>query len=205
MLLNLRAATMVNTGKRLSPTLQRAVMAHMAAGKDNTEVVAATGVFCHTVTKLRLSLEYWGQCYPPPTVRLGRPPLLRQAQLEALEEYLQGRPGAYLDEMQQFLYEEFDVECHISTVWRALEKLSFSRKLATKRAKEQSEPLLLVCRARMLQYKAEQIIAIDESACNERTGDRKYGWSQVNTPAEATYSMERSERWSLLSAMTING
>lgn len=60
-------------------------------------------------------------------------------------------------------------------------------------------------RARAGQYKAEQIIAIDESACNERTGDRKYGWSPVNTPVEATYSMKRSERWSLLPAMTVNG
>ena len=157
------------------------------------------------MAKLRLNLEYWGQCYPPPSVRLGRPPLLRQAQLDGLEEYLKGRPGAYLEEMQAYLYDEFDVECHISTVWRALEKLSFSRKLATKRAREQIEPLRRVYRARMQQYKAEQVIAIDESACNERTGDRKYGWSQVSTPVEATYSMKRSERWSLLPAMTVNG
>jgi transposase len=192
-------------GKRLPPTLQQLVMEHIAASQNNTHVANASGVHRETVAKLRLSLEYWGQCYPPPTVRLGRPPLLRQAQLEGLAEYLVDRPSAYLEEMQQFLYEEFDVECHISTVWRALEKLNYSRKLATKRAREQSEPLRRVYRARMAEYKAEQIIAIDESACNERTGDRKYGWSRVNTPVELSYSMRRSERWSILPAMTCNG
>jgi hypothetical protein len=53
-------------------------------------------------------------------------------------------------------------------------KLNYSRKLATKKVREQSEPLRRVYRARMQQYKAEQVIATDESACNERTGDRKY-------------------------------
>jgi len=196
---------MVNTGRRLPATIQQAVIAHIAAGKRNCEVAAATGVFRHTIAKLRLSLEYWGQCYPPPTVRLGRPQLLRQAQLDGLRNYLAGRPGAYLEEMQDFFYEHYDIEVSLSTVWRALERLNSSRKLATKRAQEQSEPLRRVFRARMLQYKAEQIIAIDESACNERTGDRKYGWSRVNTPVEATYSMRRSERWSLLPAITVDG
>lgn len=110
-----------------------------------------------------------------------------------------------MEEMQQYLYDEYDVECTLSTVWRALEKLHYSRKLATKRAREQSEPLRRVYRARVQQYKAEQIIAIDESACNERTGDRKYSWSRIGTPVEATYSMKRSKRWSLLPAMTVNG
>ena len=132
------------------------------------------------MAKLRLSLEYWGQCYPPPTVRLGRPALLRQLQLDALEENIKCKPTAYLEEMQTFLYEEFDIEASLPTVSRSLIKLNYSRKLATKRAREQYEPLRRVYRAWVGQYNAEQIIAIEESACNEPTGDRKYDWSPVN-------------------------
>lgn len=134
---------------------QQSVIAHMAAKKRDCEVAAATGVDRHTVAKLRLSLEYWGQCCPPPTVRLGRPRLLLQAQLDALAEYLHGRPSAYLEEMQDYLYKEFDIEASISTVWRALGLLNYTRKLATKRAREQSEPLRRVYRARMARYQAE--------------------------------------------------
>jgi hypothetical protein len=84
--------------------------------------------------------------------------------------------------------------------------MRWSRKIATKRAKEQSDPLRRVYLARVAQhYIADQIVALDESACNERTGDRKYGWSPINTPVELVYSFKRSERWSILPAMTING
>jgi hypothetical protein len=36
--------------------------------------------------------------------------------------------------MQDFFYEHYDIEVSLSTVWRALERLNFSRKLAIKRA-----------------------------------------------------------------------
>ena len=83
--------------------------------------------------------------------------------------------------------------------------MRWSHKLATKRAKEQSEPLRRFYLARMAQqYKAEQIVALDTSACNERTGYHKYGWSPIGEPVELLYSFRRSERWSLLSVMTID-
>ncbi|KAG9385505.1 DDE-3 multi-domain protein [Pyrenophora tritici-repentis] len=125
---------------------------------------------------------------------------------EGLQAYLNGSPGAYMDEMRDFLYDEYDVRISLASVYRELEKMRWSRKLATKRAKEQSEPLRRLYLARMAQhYKAEQIVALDESACNERTGDRKYGWSPIGEPVELSHSFRRSERWSLLPAMTIDG
>ena len=69
-------------------------------------------------------------------MRLGRPQLLRQAQLNSLRNYLASQPSAYLKEMQDFFYKHYDIEVSLSTVWRALERLNFSRKLTTKRAQE---------------------------------------------------------------------
>jgi hypothetical protein len=54
-------------------------------------------------------------------------------------------------------------------------------------------------------YTAEMIVAVDESACNERTGDQKYSWSPLNEPVELVYNFKRLERWSLLPAMTVDG
>jgi transposase len=108
--------------------------------------------------------------------------------------------------MRDWLYDEFDIQTTIWTVFRALEKLKWSRKLGSKRAKEQSSPLRRVYAARIAQhYTVEMIVAVDESACNERTGDRKYGWTPINEPVELVYSFKRSERWSLLPAMTVDG
>ena len=57
---------------------------------------------------------------------------------------------------------------------------------------------LCCCKARMGAFQ-------NTLDCNEKTGDRKYVWSRVNTPVELAYPMKRSERWSLLPALTVNG
>ena len=197
---------MSTTGYRLQPALQQAVQEHLAAGKSDRAINRSLGVHRTTIRKMRLSLEFWGTAYPPQTVRLRRPLALREAQRARFKEHLLGKPSLYLEEMRDFIYDEFDVQLSLVTVYRELERMRWSRKVASKRAKEQSEPLRRLYLARMAQhYTADQIVAMDESACNQRTGDRKYGWGPVGRPVELSHSFRRSERWSLLPAMTING
>jgi transposase len=78
--------------------------------------------------------------------------LLREAQRARFNEYLKGRPSAYPEEMKDFFYDEFDLEVSLTTVWRELERMNYSRKVASKRAKEQSEPLWRVYLARMAEH-----------------------------------------------------
>jgi transposase len=126
--------------------------------------------------------------------------------MDGLKEYLAGRPQAYMEEMKDWLYNEYNINTSLPTVFQALEKLQYSRKIATKRAAEQSGALRRVYAGRMaINYTADMIVAVDESACNERTGDRKYGWNAINDTVELEYSFKRSERWSLLPALTVNG
>jgi transposase len=120
--------------------------------------------------------------------------------------YLEGRPQAYLEEIRDWFIDEFDMPVSTSVIHRELQSMEWSRKVATKKAAEQSDALRRVFQARVqLNYTVEQVVAIDESACNERTGDRKYGWSPIGQSVELEYSMKRSERWSLLPAMTVDG
>ena len=46
---------------------------------------------------------------------------------------------------------------------------------------------------------------IDETAANERTLDRKYGWSPINQPARQIESFKRTKKWSILPLYTYNG
>jgi len=46
---------------------------------------------------------------------------------------------------------------------------------------------------------------LDESAANERTMDRKYGWSPIGTVAEVTEPLKRSKKWSILPLYTVDG
>ena len=44
------------------------------------------------------------------------------------------------------------------------------------------------------QYDSDQLIFLDESASNERTGDRKYDWSPQGLACEHCHPIKRSEK-----------
>ena len=46
---------------------------------------------------------------------------------------------------------------------------------------------------------------VDESAANERTMDRKFGWAPLGLPACNIRPAKRSERWSILPAYSLDG
>src|SRR5579871_6566773 len=52
--------------------------------------------------------------------------------------FLDDQPTAYLDEMQQFLYDEYELEASIATISRTLKRAKWSRKAVRARAAERS-------------------------------------------------------------------
>jgi transposase len=191
---------------KLEPAVLEAVLDRIAAGVSVKQTYTETGVWAQCIRSKRRNMAHWGQPYAPACVKLGRPRTLRERHRTQLREYLAGRPHAYLEEMKDWLLDELNLDVSILSVSRELKRMNWSRKLASKKAAEQSDALRRVFQARCQQnYTAEQIVAVDESACNERTGDRKYGWGPVGDSVTLSYSMKRSERWSLLPAMTVDG
>jgi transposase len=194
------------TGHRLQPSLIQAIVDRVHDGRNNKEISRDLGVTAKTVRKYRLNMNAFSGPIAPRCVRIGRPPLLKQCHIDALVELLHGKPTSYIDEMRDFLYDEYDVKVSLTTLGDQLKALRWSRKAASKAARERHEGLRRAFRARCQQiYRPDQIICLDESACNERTGDRKYGWSEINTSCDVSYSAKRSERWSLLPAMDVDG
>jgi transposase len=122
-----------------------------------------------------------------------------------LLDFLEDNPTAYLDEMRQFLYDEYELEASIATINRTLKRAKWSRKAVQARAAERSEPLRRAWQGIQKQYDSDQLIFLDESASSERTGDRKYGWSPLNLICEQSRPLKRSERWSILPALAEDG
>jgi DDE superfamily endonuclease len=58
---------------------------------------------------------------------------------------------------------------------------------------------------KLADYTAEQLVFVDESAANEHTSNRKYGWALVGVTSHEYRRLERSKRWSVLPAYTIDG
>jgi transposase len=54
-------------------------------------------------------------------------------------------------------------------------------------------------------FTSDQLVFVDESASNERSADRRWGWSTRGDPCRVRQSGKRSKRWSILPAITING
>ena len=54
-------------------------------------------------------------------------------------------------------------------------------------------------------YMPEQFIFVDESAKDERTPSRRYGYSYVNTRARLRVAFVRGKRYSILPALTLDG
>lgn len=103
------------------------------------------------------------------------------------------------------IYDEFDIEISLATVYRELRRVRWSRKVVQARAAERNESLREAWRSMQLQFSTDQLIFLDESGANERTGDRKFGWSLQGFRCGVSRPVKRSERWSILPALTING
>ena len=73
------------------------------------------------------------------------------------------------------------------------------------RAAQRNPELRAACLRSIADWTAEQLIFIDESAANQRTGDHKYGWAPLGVTPHEYRSFKRSERWSVLPAYTADG
>ena len=87
-------------------------------------------------------------------------------------------------------------------LYQSLQAAGWSRKVCKKHAQQQSEALRGSFEAARLLWDGKKVCTVDESASNERTSDRKKGWSPQGIPARDIHSLRRSERWSVLPAMT---
>ena len=106
-----------------------------------------------------------------PSASPGRPTKLTDDHMEELLCYLDQRPTAYLDEMACFFFDEFGLEVDITTIWRRLKKVGWSRKKTRKIAQQRNEVLRNFWRLEKLpQWTAEMSVFLDESAACERTG-----------------------------------
>ena len=125
--------------------------------------------------------------------------------MKGLLEWLVEKPTAYLEEMREYLYNEYNVICTKQTVYVTLERSGWSRKVASKHAKARSEALWQHFHQVSRTWQRHQIVAIDESAANERTANRKRGWSPVGEGCVSEYFGTRSRRCSVIPAMDVNG
>ncbi|KAF2195671.1 hypothetical protein K469DRAFT_699266 [Zopfia rhizophila CBS 207.26] len=128
-------------GRRLPDGTVNVIQAYLEADRPVSEIMEVTNAGRSTIYKIRLNLEVFGTPYPPNTVKRGRPCTVLRIHKLRLLDYLENRPTAYLDEMQDFLLNEFNLITSIYTIYRMLEWNGWSQKATQRRAAERSESL----------------------------------------------------------------
>jgi transposase len=135
-----------------------------------------------------------------------------------------GRPHAWTPEIEQFvlellyrdndlfqdevaneIYDCFDVKLNQPQMSRMYKSLGITNKKLKYTATQQEQALIDQWANKMKAWKCSQLVYIDESASNEKTGERKYGWAPLGIPAKQKQWLKRSKRWSVLPAYTYEG
>jgi len=155
----------------------RDLAASLVLSREYTDlvIVTLTGASLRTVVRIKANLIMFSVPYNPIELKKGRPRLLSDDIITHLRVYLFEKPTAYLDEVAWWLNDVFDIQLNISTLSRHLHRIGWSRKQAMKVAAERNETQRRwFQRTIMSQYVDYELVFIDESAAQERTGDRKY-------------------------------
>jgi len=144
------------------------------------QVAALSGAGLRTIERIKANLVMFGVPYNPITLVKGRPRLITPEITTHLRLFLFKKPTAYLDEVIWWLNDVFDLQIDISTLSRHLHRIGWTRKVAVKVALKRSESQRQWFKQTVMsQYEDYELIFIDESAAQERTGDRRYSWSPL--------------------------
>lgn len=180
------------------------IMDLWSQGLSNNAVAIRMDINRRTVDRLRLNIDLCNEPYPA-FVKRGPRRKLNREQEDCMLDYLRDRPTAYRSEVQWFLFDEFEVVISEQRISEILGERHFSKKAAQRVAAEQNPLLRADYEEKMKSMPAHRICCVDESATNERTGWRKYGFSPLNTLCKDQGSAKRSKRISVLLAITIDG
>jgi transposase len=95
-------------------------------------------------------------------------------------------PWFYQDEIAQFLYEVYDIRVCRSSICYALARIKLTRKKLKVEAAQRNEELRVAWQYYMQTFSAEQLVFVDESGSDQRTGDRQYGWALSGVEAKVS-------------------
>ncbi|KAL0941545.1 TPR domain-containing protein [Colletotrichum truncatum] len=107
--------------------------------------------------------------------------------------------------MQEFLYEQFNLEVSKSTLSRHLHAAGWTRKKAHIIASQRNPELRYDWLYRIRRYHPEQLIFVDESGVDKNTGRRRTGWAPKGLTPTRSVPLERGQRIQLLPALAIDG
>ena len=145
-------------------SVRQTVEVCLRAGVTGAQIARELKLNEQWVSKLNVNLHCFGTVSPAHPSVQGRP---RQIPFEAEQgilEFIDQNPTCYQDEIVDFLLTEYGISVHRTTVSRVLKKLNQTHKRIERLFPEASDVARAQFRSKMAEYKANQIVFLDESA-----------------------------------------
>lgn len=170
------------------------------------EVVAAEcNISARTVYTIQSNLIRYGSVRKPYFRKLGRARLLSEADEDALFEYLLAQGWRQQDELIWWLVQERGILLSQPTISRTLKRRKWSQKELRRISLNRSETLRRAYIEDISRFPAEDLVFIDESIFNEKTGWRHHGYAPIGDEARYSADLRRGSTWSICAAMTLDG
>lgn len=115
------------------------------------------------------------------------------------------KPTAYLEEIQQNLFDTTGTWVHVSTICRTVKQRGFTRKKVQSIALQQSEIKRIQFMSEISAYDPDMLIWIDETGSTRRNSIRSYGYSLRGTRPCTHVLRVSGERLSAIPVMTTRG
>lgn len=190
----------------LSISTRELIKSMLKQGFGTKVIASASLCSMRAVQRIRLELEL-----PEPnnatttTANIGRRSCITPAMQDALCEDLEQRPGKYGWELVDSLQDKFERTVSERSIRRTLRSITWTRTTIRRIAQQRDADLRDFYLHTMAQFKSYQLIFVDESGCDRRVGQRRWGWSPKGTsPVEVT-KFSRGKRWQILPAYTQEG
>ena len=122
---------------RYSDALRDLIESQLQCGIPQIDIVRSLRVSKSWVSNLRSNFDCYGTVSPPPVGVQGRPRKVNAEAEEGIVDFLEEYPTARLDEVCDFLNDEYDVRVSRNTAGRVLHRLNQTSKVARRVHTEQ--------------------------------------------------------------------
>jgi transposase len=151
------------------------------------------------------NLVRYGAPVKPQFSKVGRPRKLSQADEDRVFEWLLEEGWRDQDEIVKWLHIERGVEVSRTCISRMLKRRRWTRKAAKRQSNRASHELRHLYLEDLAQYRSEDLVFLDESIFNEKTGWRHHAYAPIGQPARYEDNMMRGKTWAICAAMTLQG
>jgi transposase len=189
----------------IPPSKRADILRLLLLGWKPAAIANECGVSEGTVYRIQRNLLLYGSVRKPGFRQLGRPLKLTEADEDALFEWLLHENWREQEEMVYWLWHERGVTVTQATVSRTVRRRGWSRQALKQISSSRSEPLRQAYIEDIGRFSADDLVFLDESIFNEKTGWRTHGYGQAGRPVEHHTNIARGKTWSICAAMTLNG